>query len=328
MDAASPSPGICPPTSSPRLSRRDVLYGGLAATLGAGFLASRIAAAAAADGPLILKPIPSTGERLPVIGLGTDSFDESARDAIRAEIAKMHELGGTVIDTAAAYGDSEALIGEALTDSGLRGKMFLATKLTDGSPDLMGRGIGGKASFDRSLERLRTDRVDLLQVHNLRGVDALMPVLRDWKRAGKTRYIGVTTSRVSQHEDMVATMRKHPLDFIQVDYSIANRDAEKAIFPLAIERKIAVLANLPLVHGRLMRQVSQRKLPDWALEIGVTSWSQFLLKYVVSHPAVTCAIPGSTQVAHLEDNQRAGRGRLPDAAMRERMEQYWQQVTA
>ncbi len=300
------------------ISRREVLCAGLLMSLGTGAFAGE---------PLILKPIPSTGERIPVIGLGTDAFRDSERDAIRAEIAKMHELGGTVIDTAASYGDSEALIGEALSDSGLEGKMFLATKLTNGG-DFFGGGIGGKASFDRSLQRLKTGKVDLLQVHNLRGVDELMPLLNEWKRAGRIRYYGVTTSRVSQHDDMVAVMRKHPLDFIQVDYSIANRDAEKQILPLALERKIAVLANLPLIHGRLMEQASERKLPDWAHQIGVSSWSQFLLKYVVSHPAVTCAIPGSTKVAHLVDNQRAGRGTLPDAAMRRRMEEYWAQVTA
>jgi len=320
------------------ISRREVLCAGLLASLETGALGSRAAAAASADaagsggaapgGPLIVKPIPSTGERLPVIGLGTDSFRDSERDAIRAEIAKMHQLGGTVIDTAAAYGDSEALIGEALADSGLRAKMFLATKLTNGGDFFYGGGIGGKASLDRSLARLKTDKLDLLQIHNLSGVDELMPLLRDWKRAGKIRYYGVTTSRVGQHDDMVAVMRKYPLDFIQVDYSIANRDAEKQIFPLAIERRIAVLANLPLIHGSLMEEASEHKLPDFARDIGVSSWSQFLLKYVVSHPAVTCAIPGSTKVAHLVDNQRAGRGTLPDSAMRRRMEEYWSRITA
>ncbi|MGH8219488.1 MAG: aldo/keto reductase [Steroidobacteraceae bacterium] len=325
------------------ISRREVLCAGLLASLGTGALASRAAGAASAGDtasagdapgsggasgePLLLKPIPSTGERIPVIGLGTDAFRESEQDAIRQEIAKMHQLGGRVIDTAASYGDSEALIGEALADSGLGGKMFIATKLTNGE-GFFGGGIGGKASFDRSLQRLKSDKVDLLQVHNLSGVDELMPLLRDWKRAGKIRYYGVTTSRVGQHDDMVAFMRKYPLDFIQVDYSIANRDAEKQIFPLAIERRIAVLANLPLIHGQLMEQASEHKLPDFARAIGVSGWSQFLLKYVASHPAVTCAIPGSTKVAHLIDNQRAGRGTLPDAAMRRRMEQYWDRVTA
>jgi len=304
------------------LSRRDALRGGVLAWLGAA--CGRSTNAAPGDPqPLITKPIPSTGERLPVIGLGTDSFSGTDPGDIRMVIVRMHELGGTVIDTAASYGESEELIGEALAGSGLRSSMFLATKLTAGGDDFFGGGIGGAASFDRSLERLRTRKVDLLQVHNLSGVDTLMPLLKKWKSAGKIRYYGVTTSRVAQHADMIDVISKYPLDFIQVDYSIANRDAERTIFPLAIERRIAVLANLPLVHGGLMQRATSSPLPSWAADIGVTSWAQFLLKYVVSHPAVTCAIPGTTQVAHLVDDQRAGRGVLPDAAMRQRMEDYW-----
>lgn len=305
------------------LSRRDAVGAGLLACAGAAL--SRPAAAAvevATGATLITKPIPSTGERLPVIGLGTDSFWESSPHAVQAVIQRMHELGGKVIDTAASYGDSEALIGAALASTDLRKSMFLATKLTNGGA-LLG-GIGGKASFERSLKRLRTSYLDLLQVHNLQGVESLIPLLRAWKQAGKIRYYGVTTSRVPQHAQLVAVMRKYPLDFIQVDYSIADRDAEKIIFPLALERKIAVLVNLPLVHGRLMRMVARAALPAWAARIGVKTWSQFLLKYAVSHPAVTCAIPGTTRVAHLVDDQRAGRGVLADAAMRQRMEHYWQ----
>ncbi|MGB6450410.1 MAG: aldo/keto reductase [Steroidobacteraceae bacterium] len=313
MDASSPS----------SLSRRDALQVGLLACLGTA--CSRLAAAASGDAQaLITKPIPSTGERLPVIGLGTDSFMGGADSGdMHAEVVRMHELGGTVIDTAASYGESEEVIGDALASSGLRNSIFLATKLTAGGNDFFGGGIGGAASFERSLKRLRTRKVDLLQVHNLSGVDTLMPLLGKWKSAGQIRYYGVTTSRVQQHIEMADVIRKYPLDFIQVDYSIANRDAEKTIFPLAIERKIAVLANLPLVHGGLMRRATASKLPPWAGDIGVASWAQFLLKYVVSHPAVTCAIPGTTQVAHLVDDQGAGRGVLPDEATRQRMEEYW-----
>jgi len=232
-------------------------------------------------------------------------------------------MGGTVIDTAAAYGDSEALIGEALAKLGNRDRMFVATKLSAGGAVFFGDGAGGQKSFDRSLARLKTQRVDLLQVHNLDGVDTLMPTLQQWKQAGKIRYIGITTSRVEQHAQMVEFMRKYPLDFVQVDYSLANRDAAMNVLPLAMERRTAVLANIPFGFGSVIRQAQTRKLPDWAADIDVTSWSQFLLKYVISHPAVTCAIPGSTQVAHLEDNQRAARGRLPDEAMRRKMEQFW-----
>jgi len=275
--------------------------------------------AAPVELPLITKSIPASGERLPAIGIGTDSFRESAREEIRAELGRMLELGGTVIDTAAAYGDSEALIGDALTSLGTRARMFVATKLV---------ASGGAESFARSLERLKTDHVDLLQVHNLNGVGALLPTLQQWKREKKIRYIGVTTSRVSQHADMLATLRAVPLDFIQVDYSIANRDAAAAILPLALERKIAVLVNLPFGRSALFREAAGQPLPPWAADIDVHSWAQYFLKYVISHPAVTCAIPGSTQVSHLIDNQGAGRGRLPDESMRRRMEQYWDNKSA
>ena len=261
--------------------------------------------------PRILKAIPSTGEKLPAVGLGTDQFRADERANIQAEIQRLPQLGGSVIDTAAAYGDSETLIGEAVAALGTRDKLFLATKLT------------AEDSFNRSLERLRTQHIDLLQVHNLEGVEALLPVMRKWKEAGKIRYIGITTSRVGQHSHMVEYMRQYPLDFVQVDYSLANRDAAASVLPTALERRVAVLANIPFGFGSVLRQAQTRKLPEWAADIGAATWSQFLLKYVISHPAVTCVIPGSTKIEHLEDNQRAGHGLLPDESMRRRMEEYW-----
>jgi aryl-alcohol dehydrogenase-like predicted oxidoreductase len=303
------------------VSRRAVVCGGLAACAGASFIRLAPGAEAASAAPLITRAIPSSGEKIPVVGLGTDSFRASESDAIRAEIARMNELGGSVIDTAAAYGDSEALIGDALAALRIRERMFLASKLT--ADGFFSSGGGGEASFHRSLERLKVERLDLLQVHNLDGVDSLMPMLQQWKKTGKIRYIGVTTSRVSQHAELLQAMRNHTLDFIQVDYSLANRDAAASVFPLALERHMAVLVNLPLARASLIGQAAARKLPEWAADINVSSWSQFFLKYVISHPAVTCAIPGSTKVAHLEDNQAAARGRLPDAATRLKMEQFW-----
>ena len=303
-----------------RLSRREVVAGTLAA--GATLALARATCAAASSLPLITKPIPSTGEKLPAVGLGTDQFRADEQDAIQAEIRRMQQLGGTVIDTAAAYGDSEDLIGEAL-GSGLRARMFIATKLTLSGRGFRGDGVGGAASFERSLARLKTSRIDLLQVHNLDGVEELIPQLQSWKAAGKIRYYGITTSRVAQHAQMIEYLRKYPLDFVQVDYSLDNRDAAATLLPLAQEKRVAVLANIPFGFGRVLGQAQSRKLPAWAADIDVTSWAQFLLKYVISHPAVTCAIPGSTKVAHLEDNQGAARGRLPDAAMRLKMEQYW-----
>jgi diketogulonate reductase-like aldo/keto reductase len=304
------------------VSRRDFLEAGVAASITT-LLPAPLPAAEPAElsRPLIIKSIPSSGERIPAIGIGTDSFRDSVRDEIRAELKRMIELGGTVIDTAASYGDSEALIGQALESLDTRERVFVATKLVAGSSS--SSTPAGAASFERSLERLKTPRVDLLQVHNLNGMAVLIPLMQEWKKAGKIRYIGVTTSSISQHAQIVEVMRNYPLDFIQVDYSIANRDAAEAILPLALERKLAVLANLPFGHSSLLRQAADRELPRWAADIDVTSWGQYLLKYVVSHPAVTCAIPGSTKVSHLVDNQGAGRGRLPDAAMRRKMEEYW-----
>jgi diketogulonate reductase-like aldo/keto reductase len=304
------------------LSRREFIGAGLAA--GIGLLGRSVRGAGTASSlPLITKAIPSSGEQLPAIGLGTDAFNQSLRDEIREEIKRMNELGGTVIDTAAAYGDSEALIGDALANLGIRDKMFVATKL-------VGSGLGttGADSLARSLQRLKTQRVDLLQVHNLNGVAQLVVPLQQWKKEQKIRYIGVTTSRVSQHGDLLDVMGRYALDFIQVDYSIANREAADKVLPLALERKLAVLINLPFGRASLFREAADRKLPPWAADIDVTSWAQYFLKYVISHPAVTCAIPGSTSVKHLEDNQAAGRGRLPDAALRRKMEEYWDNKSA
>lgn len=303
-------------------SRRGFLGAGAAAGIGA-LLGARSPAAETGTSPLplISKAIPSSGERLPAIGIGTDTFRSSERDEIRAELKRMSELGASVIDTAASYGDSEAIIGEALEGLGISDRMFIATKLVGSSMNPL--TPSGATSFERSLERLKTRRVDLLQVHNLNGVPELIPTMQEWKKAGRIRYIGVTTSRVGQHGQMLDAMRNHPLDFIQVDYSIANRDAAEAILPAALERKIGVLANLPFGHGALFGEAENRPLPPWAVDIDVSSWAQYFLKYIISHPAVTCAIPGSTRLSHLLDNQTAGRGRLPDAAMRRKMEQYW-----
>jgi aryl-alcohol dehydrogenase-like predicted oxidoreductase len=167
-----------------------------------------------------------------------------------------------------------------------------------------------------------------MQVHGMNGIETLMPLLLDWKKAGRIRYLGATTSILADHPRMIECMQQYPLDFVQVDYSIANRDAAASLLPLALERRIAVLANVPLGGrggGNLLRSIT-RPLPPWAADLGIGSWAQFMLKYVVAHPAVTCAIPGSTKLEHLEDNQQAARGALPDAATRQRMEQYWDQA--
>jgi diketogulonate reductase-like aldo/keto reductase len=302
LRAADPSPGGTPAGGTPPVSSGPPTL-----------------SAPASSPRLIAKAIPVSGEWLPAIGLGTDAFRAEVRDDVRAELKRMHELGSVVIDTAAAYGDSEAIIGEALESLGTREKFFLATKLVGSSTSQP----EGAESFARSLERLKTRRVDLLQIHNLNGLEELLPRLQEWKKEGRIRYLGVTTSRESQHAELAAAMRTYRLDFVQVDYSIANREAATTILPLALEHRIGVLVNLPFGRSSLFQQAAGRALPPWAADIDVASWAQYFLKYVIAHPAVTCVIPGSTRVAHLEDNQGAGRGRVPDAAMRRRMEEYW-----
>ena len=310
------------PTSS-HLSRRDVLRAGILSGVAVA-LHPALQAQAAQSEP-ILKAIPSSGEKLPVIGLGTNAYGvtDAAELASRKEVLqRMAGLGGRVIDTAAAYGRSEEVIGELLASLGNRKEYFLATKTPMGSLGNM------KSAIDESFRRLRTDHIELLQVHNMNDADQQLPVFKEYQQAKKIRYLGVTTSQDGHYEEMVRVMRAHKLDFIQVDYSLGNRSAEEKILPLAQERGIAVLANVPLGgrRGSLISNIGDKPLPPWASEIDASSWAQLLLKYVVSHPAVTCAIPGTTKLKHAEDNQAAGRGRLPDASMRKKMEQFWESV--
>ena len=280
---------------------------------------------AAADGlgPLITKPIPTTGEKLPVMGIGTNQFGRVPYEDVRAILQRMHQLGGSVIDTAALYGESEVQIGKALTELKLTSKMFIATKLN--APGGRGDGVGGLASFERSVQRLQ--KVDLLLIHFVDSVEAMMPVVTDLKKQGKVRYIGITSIRSPQYPQLLQYMRKYPMDFLQVNYSLGDRSAEAEVLPLAQERKIAVMAAVPLGGGRnlLIKQSGDRQLPSWAAQFGIATWSQFFLKYVVSHPAISCAIPGSSKLEHLEDNQAAGHGDRPDAQARRKMEAFWAQ---
>lgn len=305
-------------------SRRDFLRG-CAATVAATTLPGALLAAdEQTDRALLTRPIPSSGELLPVIGLGTNAYGVSDPGEIakrRAVVARLIELGAKVIDTARAYGDSELVVGRILADLRARDRVFLATKMP----------IDGELSdpaviVAETFRRLGNETVDLLQIHNMHGTDQLMPTLRRLKDERRTRYIGATTSRDEQYPALLAAMRAHPLDFVQVDYSIGNRNAAAEILPAAADRPIAVLVNMPFGgrrDGNLLRKLGDRPLPPWAAEIGAASWAEVLLKYVLSHPAVTCAIPGTTSVANLEANLRAARGPLPDAALRRRMEADW-----
>jgi aryl-alcohol dehydrogenase-like predicted oxidoreductase len=308
------------------MTRRDALK--LAAIAGAGTALGAFPFAARLDaqqGELITKPIPSTGERVPVIGLGTNVYgrentpEEYAR--LKGVIARMAELGGKVIDTAHGYGRSEETLGRILTELKARDKFFLATKCMAPKDDL----ATAREQFEGSFKKLQTDRIDLMFVHNMTGAGVLLPFLEEMKKEGRIRYIGATTSNTSDHAAMAALMRKHKMDWVQVNYSIDERSAEKEIFPLALEQGTAVMLNVPLGgrRGSLFARVKGRDLPEWAREFDATSWAHFFLKYSVGHPAVTCVIPGTTQEKNLADNQGAGRGRLPDAALRRKMEEFW-----
>jgi aryl-alcohol dehydrogenase-like predicted oxidoreductase len=307
------------------VSRRSVVAGGIAGGISLAFGSrSTFAVPKPSALPLITKTIPSSGEKLPVVGIGTNQYSvtEAGEIAARREVLDyLPRLGGKVVDTAWRYGDSELVIGNLVKQLGNRDKLFIATKTaTPGEVPLA-------AILDQAFTRLQTQKIDLLQIHSFRGIDELFPLLVDAKKAGKLRYIGVTTSTDQQYPEMVEALNKRPLDFIQVDYSIENQGAE-AILTLAKDKGVAVLINVPL-GGRgasLLSKVKNKPLPDWAADIDATSWPQLLLKYTIAHPAVTAVIPGTTKLAHLEDNQLAGRGRLPDAAFRKKIEQYWATV--
>ncbi len=309
-------------------SRRSLIKSGVYATVGFAVAHSAIAAAADKALPLITKTVPSTKEKLPVIGVGTNNFGVSAPEELAARrevLAKLPELGGAIVDTAQAYGTSEAVIGEAVAALGNRSKLFIATKTPLG-----GDVTNAKATLEKSFQALRTDKIDLLQIHNVHGIDELLPLYKDYKKAGRVRYIGITTSQDSQYPQLVEAMKKYDFDFVQVDYSMQDRTAEKEVFPVAQSKGMGVLVNMPLGGRRgnnLMTQVSGKELPKWAADIDVTSWAQFFLKYDISHPVVTAAIPGTTKLSHLEDNQKAGRGKVPDAAMRKKMEEYWASIS-
>jgi aryl-alcohol dehydrogenase-like predicted oxidoreductase len=302
--------------SQPRLvSRRKLLR----LALGAGALAFAGGSAMAAS--LIQRPIPRTGELLPVIGLGTwQTFDvgkgQSAREPLKAVLRDFVRLHGKLIDSSPMYGNSESVVGDLAAELGVRQQLFLATKVWTSGRD------AGIRQMEESLRRLRTELVDLMQVHNLVDWRTHLDTLRSWKRQGKIRYIGVTHYTASAYDQLARVLETEDLDFVQLNYSMAERDAERRLLPLAADKRIAVLANRPFAAGGLFSKLRGKPLPPWAHEIGCTSWAQFLLKFVISHPAVTCAIPATSKLQHLTDNMEAGVGTLPDAGMRERMARY------
>lgn len=299
------------------LNRREFAAG--VAGTAASCLAAQIASAL--PGPLITRSIPSTGETIPVVGLGTARRYEAVTTAeelapLRDTLREFSRLGGTVVDTSPTYGTAEAIVGTLTDELANRKSLFLATKVSTSGRE------AGIEQIEQSFRRLKTHRIDLIAVHNLRDTTVHLKTLRDLKAAGRIRYIGVTTSFDRQYPEFEETIRREALDFIQIDYALDNRDAGERIIPLARDRGMAVMINLPFGRGRLFGAVQGRPLPEWAAELDCTSWAQLFLKYIVSHPAVTCAAPGMAQAKYVADNLAAAQGRLPDAAQRKRMESF------
>ena len=320
---ANPRESLMP--NHAEISRREALKIGIGATLALTLDTVPLRAAESIQGSnLIEKPIPSTGEKIPVIGMGTARYFDAVTPELREVIRRFPELGGKVIDTAPSYSNAESVVGDIIAESNARPKYFLATKVTGPGSDRE----SAIQQMEESFKRLRTDRIDLMQIHNLIGVDQRLPVLREWKQAGRFRYIGATTSFARQYDAFEKLMRDQQLDFIQVDYSIDDRAVEQRILPLATERGMAVLVNSPFRRGRTFTRVQNKPLPTWIAELGVTTWAQLFLKYLASHPSVTCVIPGTERVQYLVDNMVAAHGRLPDAALRRRIEQYYDGLTA
>lgn len=306
------------------LSRRDWL----ALTAGAGAAWALDPAFLLAQGAMNSKAIPSSGEKLPVIGLGSSAtFASVARTedltVLREVFKAMADGGGTVFDTAPGYGASEEASGRIVNELGLAPKLFWATKL-----NVAGRGAGkadpaaARQQVETSFARVKRPKIDLIQVHNMGDVAVQIPILREFKQQGRIRYVGLTTTFEEQYAGLVDTMRKETLDVIGVDYAIDNRHAEATILPLAQDRKMAVFAYAPFGRTRLFKRVGDRPVPDFAKEFDARTWAQFFLKFVVSHPAITVTTPATSQAKNMIDNLGGGMGRLPDAAMRKRMADY------
>lgn len=308
------------------VSRRKVLqYSALAAA--AGVIPSHSLHAAPST-KLITRAVPKTGEKLPIVGLGSSaSFRKLAAGNDHSQLEKvintLLDNGGRVFDTAPSYGESERVAGEIVQRANAAEKIFWATKV-----NVVPRG-GSKADADaareqieRSFRHIGKDPIDLIQVHNLRDIPTQMEILKELKEAGRVRYIGTTSTRHSRFADLAAVMRNEPIDFIGVNYAVDDRQAAEEIFPIAAERGIAVLVYLPFGRTRLWQRVAGKEVPEWAAEIGVASWAQFFIKFAAAHPAVTAVTPATSKPHHMLDNLGAGVGELPNAALQKRMADY------
>ena len=297
------------------LSRRQVLRAG------AGGAALALMGQQAMGQSILRKPIPRSGELLPVIGLGTwQTFDVGTGSAERAPLKEVLrefvQRGGRVIDSSPMYGRSETVVGDLAAELGIDKQMFVATKVWTSGRD------AGIRQMEESFHRLRVKKVDLMQIHNLIDYRSHLTTLRKWRDDGKIRYLGVTHYNAGAYAELARVLATEELDFVQLNYSIAERDAEERLLPLAAEKRIAVLANRPFAEGALFNHIRGKTLPPWATEIGCTSWAQYFLKFIIAHPAVTCAIPATSKISHLIDNIKAGASPLPDARMRAQMARY------
>ncbi|MET1085127.1 MAG: aldo/keto reductase [Burkholderiales bacterium] len=298
---------------SRRAALKRLAVAGALAALGTHF-------ARAASAPLLQRKIPKTGELLPAVGLGTyRTFDVGASSTDRESLKEVLQLfvrtGGKAVDSSPMYGRAEGVLGDLAVELGVTKSLFLATKVWTTGRD------AGIRQMEDSFRLLRTDRIDLMQVHNLLDLGTHMHTLREWKASGRIRYIGITHYHEGAYGELTRLLATADYDFVQLNYSIAEREAERAILPLAMERGVAVIVNRPFAQGELFTRVRDKPLPPWAEEIDCTSWAQLFLKYVLANPAVTCVIPATSKPKHLADNMGAGVGRLPDDAMRQRMVQ-------
>lgn len=280
--------------------------------------AAALPAGAGAAPQMLTRPIPASGEMIPAVGLGTwRVFDvggtQAERAPLRDVLKNLVELGGRVIDSSPMYGAAESVVGDLAGELAITDKLFLATKVWTSGRD------AGVAQMEQSLKRLRARRLDLIQIHNLLDWRTHLKTLREWKAAGRIRYLGVTHYTSSAYDELERVLRAETVDFVQLNYSLGEREAERRILPLARDRGVAVLANRPFAEGGLFQRVRAQAVPPWAGEFDCESWAQFFLKWILAEPAVTCVIPGTSRPEHLVDNLKAAVGRLPDAAMRDRM---------
>jgi len=271
---------------------------------------------------MLTRTIPATGETLPVIGLGTWQVfdvgaDAAARAPLRDVLRTFFAAGGRMVDSSPMYGTSESVVGDLCTDLSICEPLFVATKVWTSGRE------AGIQQMETSFKRLRVEKMDLMQVHNLLDVATHTKTLADWKAKGRVRFVGITHYTSSAYADVEKWLKTGQYDFLQINYSLAERESEKRLLPLARERKVSVIANRPFAEGAMFRRVRGKPVPEWAKEAGMATWAQYFLKWIVSHPAVTCAIPGTGRADHLADNLVAGTGALPDEALRMRMAQHF-----